>query len=775
MLPEARHSALATPLTSIVGRDTEIAAVIELLRSADGRLITLTGPGGVGKTRVANRVAELATWFEDGVVAVSLAHIGSSDRLILAILQETGARDGANQPPILQLAGHIGHRHLLLVLDNFEQIIDAAPQLIRLLQHCPRLRILTTSRIALNVSAERLQRVAPFPVPPAGNPRMLDELAASDAIRLFIERAQAVRPGFALRRDNAAAIRAICERADGLPLAIELAAARIDSLTPERLLEEMDASLALLTGGPRDVPVRLRSLTNAIAWSHNLLSPAHATLFRSISVFFGSFSLDDAARIATDNPGPVPIDVLDGITSLVQSSLLLRADLGDTEPRFRLLTTIREYAREQLALDPAAEEQVCDRHAGWCLSLERDPRDGTRDRVTGQWLDTIESHYDDISSALEWLTGKGAVSAAMDLATTMAPFWGSRGRRTEGRFWLELVAAYREADRPRLRSVALQWAAVLAALQGDDENALRLVDALLASLPHLADRAAAGDALRAVSFVAEFAGQSGQSLAYAQRAVREFASLPDHPLRPWAVLRLAVASFMMAEYDEAETFLSEALSAFRRTGSQQGNFFALILRGQIAQAQGRVPEAAGSFLQALGVHQQLQEAWGTADFFVDIAGLAAARGDALEAAAFLGAAGRSFERSRTAPRPCSRPVYDRAVASTRSLLGADLFERSVADGRRMGLDESFDLAGDYLRAIVDGAGADVPVSGISSLSEREIEVLVLIAHGRTDREIASQLHVSRRTASTHVAHILKKLSANSRAEAAALAVRLRIV
>jgi non-specific serine/threonine protein kinase len=326
-----------------------------------------------------------------------------------------------------------------------------------------------------------------------------------------------------------------------------------------------------------------------------------------------------------------------------------------------------------------------------------------------------------------------------------------------------------------LRCHALQWAAVLAALQGDDENALRLLDALLASLPHLEDRAAAGDALRAASFVAEFAGQSDQALAYAQRAVREFAGLPDHPLRPWAVLRLAVAYFMMAEFAEAEPLLSEALSAFRRTGSLQGNFFALILRGQIAQAQGQVTEAAGSFLQSLEVHQQLQEAWGTADFFVDIAGLAAARGDALEAAAFLGAASRSFERSRTAPRPCSLPVYDRAVASARSLLGLDLFERSVADGRRMGLDESFNLAGDYLRAIVNWACADVPASGISSLSQREIEVLALIAHGRTDREIASQLRVSRRTASTHVAHVLKKLSASSRAEAAALAVRLRIV
>ena len=330
------------PLTSFVGREGEIAQVRDLLHRPDVRLITLTGPGGVGKTRLALRVAgELESGFADGAAFVDLTPLTDPALVAPTVAQAFGIRETGDRPIAERLADVLRDRDLLLVLDNFEQVADAAPLVGRLLAACPHLTVLVTSRAPLRLSAERVVAVPPLALPAPD--RSIADQAATEAVRLFVARAQAARADFALTEENASDVAEVCRRLDGLPLAIELAAARVPHLPPSALLRRLDARLPLLTGGARDLPDRQRTMRDAITWSHDLLTPEEQVLFRRLAVFVGGGTLEAAEAVA-GAPGERALAVLDGVASLVAKSLLRQEDGPDGEPRYRMLETVREFA-----------------------------------------------------------------------------------------------------------------------------------------------------------------------------------------------------------------------------------------------------------------------------------------------------------------------------------------------------------------------------------------------------------------------------------------------
>jgi excisionase family DNA binding protein len=766
--------ALPRPLTTFLGRKQEIAAVAALLTQPEMRLLTLTGPGGTGKTRLALRVAQdLTPHVADAVAFVPLASVAEASLVPSAVAHGLGVRESGDHPITERLIGVLRNRRLLLILDNFEHLLAASPFVGELLTACPELTIVATSRTPLRLSGE--QR---FPVPPMTLPELTLSVTASavtetEAVQLFLARVRAAQPAFTVDDANAGAVAAICRHLDGLPLAIELAAARIVVFPPPALLARLQRRLPLLVGGPRDAPPRLQTMRDAIAWSYDLLSAEDQALFRRLAIFAGGWTLAAAEAVAG-----AEIDVVRGLSALVASSLVRQDGGTDDEPRYQMLETLREFGLERLeaAREDAAIRQ---RHAAYFLALvERWSPDPVLPGEPRR-MAAIAPDYDNVRLALTWLDESDDANAFLRLAGSLFDFWLSRGLFAEGRQWLDRALARRDRATPTVLLRALTTAGALARYQGDASAASPLSDEALLLARSVGSAGQLVTALINSGLLAYFQEHSAEAQELLEEALTTARDLPDEDPTKRHVTgvictNLGLVAFAQGQLERAASWCDEAVAILRATDYPWALGHALTALGGIAYLRGDLSKAASLFGEAVELAWAIPDPRKLAMALLGVAGVTAARGRVDTGARLLGAAEAISQHAGAPFAPSDRPVYDRVVAALTAALG----EVRLGELRQAGHALSMESAASTSREAIQSALTEAAARRArapSSLTTREIAVLRFLALARTDQEIADALFISRRTVNGHVARILAKLEVPTRRAAVERARHLGLV
>jgi len=774
-------------------------------------LVTLTGTGGVGKTRLLMRIVdEMAADFRNGICFVSLASIGDPGLVATTIAQALNVREHRDEALLDRVTRAIGGEPLLLVLDNFEQVVDAAPFVTDLLTRCDRLKIVVSSRVRLRLNGEWEYVVAPLPSSPgADRDRPAGDRSGQPppaAVQLFVERAQAVSPDFALTEANAPAVAAICARLDGLPLAIELAATRIKVLSPQAMLARLEQRLPLLSTGPRNAPARQRTMRDAIAWSYDLLGPAERIVFQRLSAFAGEFSLDAAEAVlpsgeaadAGKGPALPAAGMLDLLASVAEHSLIrpvtTHEGIGVDDLRFKVPETVRAYAQERLAAS-GEEPRVRQRHAAWFLALAERAEARLEREVNAAWLDHLEIEHGNLREVLLWTTAPntgprperdtppGALSppgagdpAPADLGLRLAGalwlFWYFHSHLSEGRYWLTRALAastLQTADRAK----ALVGLGTMTHAQGDEAAALRHLTEGLALWRALGDAWGTAFALSVRGTLAEDDGSYTEATSFFREAHDLFASTGDRANVVATLYHLGVVAYGQGNNEQAAANCEEALAISRAQRDPWVMANALAYLGLIRCGQHDLAAAAIALDEALALYRQIGNTERIAEVFRRFAVLAVARGDPARAIRLFAAADSLATPIGSTEALPERTAYVRAASAARLALDAEAVATATAIGHGLTLEQATTDA----RSANDDPGVieSVAPSPPSRLSARQLEILLLLAEGHSDRAIADLLFISHRTVSGHVASILGKLELPSRTAAAAFAIRHGLV
>ncbi|MDH3640517.1 MAG: tetratricopeptide repeat protein [Gammaproteobacteria bacterium] len=701
---QTRSNNLPMPPTPFVGRATEVAAVRDRLMEQSVRVLTLTGPGGMGKSRLALRVAsELLFSFEDGAFFVSLAPVRHPRLVIPAIARALDIREGGGKTLLETLEDEMRDKHLLLVLDNFEHVRAAARDLANLMGQCPALKVLITSREALRLSGEREFAVPPLELPPPGARLQPEALTQFAAVRLFLDRAEVAREGFQLTTENAATVVDICRRLDGLPLALELAAARLHTMQAPELLEALAQRLSVLTDGAVDLPERQQTLRDAIAWSYELLAPEEQNLCRRLSVFVGGCDPEVAGTVCDPDSAEDVVALLDSLAAKSLLGLSFHTAQTGTDsvlprvegeaPRYGMLETIREYAREQLE-DAGEWPALRARHRDWCLRLSEEAEPHLRDAESGQWLETLERDHDNLRAALGrcFESGSSDADQGLKMATSLMNFWYEHGYISEMRDWLERGLDVAKSAPEVTRARAFYGVAGMARQQGRLEEAEIFCEDALDLYRQAGDRQGEARALGELGAILAGQGHNDRSVASLEQALAILREIDDPERLSFTLATLGALQQIQGGVEDAAASYGEALDIARQRGDNHLAATALVNLGELAQLKGNNSEARTYYEESLAIYDELQTDIAIAYCLEVLAGMDAAEGEPRTAARLFGAAEHLREEIGRPVESFNKERYDHDLATARAALDDAGFDEARREGRDMSRAEAVALA-----------------------------------------------------------------------------------